>query len=69
MTPLLMTTAEAAQTLGLTEGYLKRGAAARSIPHTRVGRYVRFSQADLAAIIAAGQVSPIVSPLRRRRAS
>lgn len=68
MNPRLLGVPEAAVALGVTESYLRRGAAARSIPHTRLGRLVKFSDADLDAIVAAGQVRPVVSQLRRRTA-
>lgn len=64
----LHTTAEAARLLAVSPSFLKRGATARSLPHTRVGRFVRWSDADIEAIVRAGQTAPVVSPLRRRSA-
>jgi excisionase family DNA binding protein len=60
----LLTVAQAAEATGLSESFLTRGAAARSIPHTRVGRFVRFSEADLEELIAAGRVRPVRSVRR-----
>jgi len=67
MTARLRSVPEAAAELGVTVSYLKRGAAARTIPHTRLGRVVKFSDADLDGIVSAGAVRPVVSPLRSRR--
>lgn len=55
----LHTTAEAAALLAVSPSFLKRGATARALPHTRVGRFVRWSDDDLAAIIRAGHTAPI----------
>lgn len=63
--PRLHTAAQAEALLNLPRRHLERRATAGAVPHTRVGRYIRFSDADLDAIIAAGQVTPA----RLRRAS
>ena len=49
--------AQAAETLRVTESWLRRAVTAKKIPHRRVGRVVRFSNADLAAIVAASAVA------------
>lgn len=60
--PLLYTTAEAARLLSVTQSFLKRGATAHVLPHTRLGprRLVRWSPENLAAIVADGQTTPVV---------
>jgi len=50
---LLYTPAEAARQLRVRESWLRRKAAARQVPCTLLGKHLRFSAADLAAIIAA----------------
>lgn len=62
----LYTPAEAAERLKVTESWLKKRVAARTIPHTRIGRHIRFSDNDLAALVAQSEVSPSTS-LRRRK--
>lgn len=57
MTPLLDITA-AAQVLGVRRTWLRDAVTARSVPHTRIGRHVRFSEEHLKAIVAAGQQTP-----------
>ncbi|MBF9132191.1 helix-turn-helix domain-containing protein [Plantactinospora sp. S1510] len=49
--PLLYTPAEAAQRLQVRESWLRKKAAARQVPCTFLGKHLRFSPADLAAII------------------
>jgi excisionase family DNA binding protein len=55
---LLCTPAEAAQLLAVPESWLRRKAAARVIPCTFLGKHLRFSAADLAAITRAGAQPP-----------
>ncbi|MCO5996718.1 hypothetical protein NE234_25470 [Actinoallomurus sp. WRP9H-5] len=38
--------------------WLRRKAAARAIPCTFLGKHLRFSRADLEAIVAAGRQAP-----------
>jgi excisionase family DNA binding protein len=53
---LLYTPPEAAVLLRVRESWLRRKAAARQVPCTFLGKHLRFSAADLAAIVAqAGQ--------------
>lgn len=65
----LHTTEDAAAILAVSPSFLQRGATSRTLPHTRVGRFVRFSTEDIEAIIRMGQTPPAVSPLRRRRSA
>ena len=54
----LYTPAAAAQLLSVRESWLRRRAAARTVPCTFVGKHLRFSHADLVAIAAAGATPP-----------
>lgn len=51
----LYTTHEAAAYLRVSYDWLKKQAAKREVPHTRIGRAVRFSQAHLDQIVRAGE--------------
>ncbi|GAB3186820.1 excisionase family DNA binding protein [Micromonospora palomenae] len=66
--PRLYTPAEAAALLRVSESWLRRRAGRRQIPCTFLGKHLRFSAADLAAIIAAA-AEPATGrrPNRRRR--
>jgi hypothetical protein len=72
--PLLLDFAAAAARLGVTQSWLERQATARTVPHRRLGRVIRFSEDDLAAIVAAHAVTPAETapatprPTRRRSA-
>lgn len=74
---LTLSPAEAAERIGgVTERWLKDKAAANLIPHTRVGRLIRFTPADVEAIVANGHQDAIrpaglrpTSRSRARRAS
>ncbi|MEV5751667.1 helix-turn-helix domain-containing protein [Actinoallomurus sp. NPDC052308] len=56
--PLVYTPEEAARLLGVKPSWLRRKAAARAIPCTFLGKHLRFSRADLEAIVAAGRQAP-----------
>lgn len=69
---------EAAQILNVPRSWLRDKVTARAVPHTRLGRHVRLTDAHLAAIIAIGEraAAPRYLPeasatgrLRRRPAS
>jgi excisionase family DNA binding protein len=64
---MLYTPAEAAQLLKVRESWLRKKASARQVPCTFLGRHLRFSAADLAAIITAA-AQPAVGRRPRRRA-
>ena len=55
----LLTIPEAAARLGTPARFVRRLVAERRIGFTKVGRYVRFSNADIDAFIAAGRVEPV----------
>jgi len=60
----LHTPAEAAEILSIRESWLRDKAAARAIPCTFVGKHLRFSDDDIAQIVAAGARPPVTG--RRR---
>jgi excisionase family DNA binding protein len=62
---LLYTPAEAARLLRVRESWLRKKAAARQVPCTFLGKHLRFSPADLTAIVTAS-ARPATG--RRRRA-
>ncbi|RSM45971.1 DNA-binding protein [Amycolatopsis balhimycina DSM 5908] len=70
---LLYTPAAAAERLTIGESWLRRKAGQRLIPCTFVGKYLRFTDEDLRAIVAAGSRGPNhrgqapSRPARRRR--
>jgi excisionase family DNA binding protein len=63
---VLYTPAEAAQLLKVRESWLRKKAAARQVPCTVLGKHLRFSAADIAAIIAAA-AQPAVGRRPRRQ--
>ncbi len=63
---LLFTPAQAAALLQVRESWLRRGAAARRVPCSFVGKHLRFSRDDLDAIIAAS-ARPARTPSGSRR--
>lgn len=52
----------AADWLGIPFETLRKYVAARRVPHTRIGKHVRFSQEHLEAIAAAGEVPVAAAP-------
>jgi excisionase family DNA binding protein len=64
MTEPLRTFEQAAEWLHVSDSWLRKQVAARKVPHTRLGRNVRFSEADLAEIVARARVEP--TDVRRR---
>lgn len=58
-TPRLLTIREAAQRLGVSYSWLSKAVASRAVPCTVLGsRLIRFSEADLAAIVTAASHVP-----------
>jgi excisionase family DNA binding protein len=55
----LHTPAEAAKILRVRESWLRTKAAARAIPCTFLGKHLRFSDDDIAQIMAEGARKPI----------
>jgi excisionase family DNA binding protein len=64
--PRLFTVDEAAARLQVRPSWLRRKATARLIPCTFLGKHLRFSPADLAAIVAAHQQPPVGRKPRKR---
>ena len=67
----LLTIAQAAVVLNVPPTWLRDKVTARQVPHTRLGRHVRFNAAHLAQIVASGEqhVRPEpLSPAAERRA-
>lgn len=56
--PRLYTPEQAARLLQIPASWLRKRAAAHTIAHTRIGRHLRFSTADLHALVQAGQHPP-----------
>src|SRR5690242_1889994 len=66
---LLYTPEQAALLLQVPASWLRRKAAGRTVPCTFVGKHLRFSQADVAEIVAAGRQEPQPRQPRRGRRS
>lgn len=64
---LLLTPAQAAEVLQVRESWLRRRAAERRVPCCFVGKHLRFSRADLEAIVAEGVRPPREAGLRHSR--
>lgn len=59
MTGPLLTKTELAEHLGVPEGWVTKAVTARLIPHTRLGKHVRFSEDDVAAIVKSNRVPAV----------
>jgi excisionase family DNA binding protein len=57
--PRLFTIAEAAVVLNVPENWLRKKVTAGDVPHTRLGRHVRFTDAHLDQIIDNGEQQPV----------
>jgi len=66
--PRLLTMEEAAAVLTISESWLRKKVAARAVPFTKIGKQVRFTQAHIDAIIAAGEQQPKVAERERSTA-
>jgi excisionase family DNA binding protein len=66
---LLYTPQQAAALLQVRESWLRKKAAARAIPCTFLGKHLRFSPADLTAIVAAAAQPPTRRLLGRPRSA
>jgi excisionase family DNA binding protein len=62
---LLYTAKQAADLLQVSPSWLRKKATARAVPCTFIGKHLRFSPADLATIIAAGEQGPRATRPRR----
>lgn len=66
---LLYTPGQAAAILTVKESWLRKQAGKRQVPSTRLGKHLRFSHADLEAIVASAQraTRTRTRPTRRHR--
>jgi excisionase family DNA binding protein len=58
----LLTTAEAAAALGLSEYQVQQAYRSKLLPSRRIGRLVRFTEDDLAAFIERSQSGAVTKP-------
>lgn len=58
--PRVYTIAEAARLLRVPEGWLRKKVTAGLVPHTRLGKHVRFTDAHLCRIVADGEREPAI---------
>jgi excisionase family DNA binding protein len=58
----LLTTAEAAEVLGLSEYQVQQAYRSKLLPSRRIGRLVRFTQDDLAAFIERSSSGSVTKP-------
>ena len=56
--PRVYTIAEAARLLRVPEGWLRKKVTAGLVPHTRLGKHVRFTEEHLRRIVADGEREP-----------
>jgi excisionase family DNA binding protein len=63
----LHTPEEAAKILKVRESWLRTKAARRAIPCTFLGKHLRFSDDDIAQIMADGERQPVTAPGRSTR--
>ena len=56
----LLTLPEAAAILKVPESWLRRRVAGRTIPFTRLGRYIRFTRDQLARIVNEAEETPLL---------
>lgn len=68
----LLNVSEAAEYLNVSQSWLEKQVAARQVPHTRIGKFVRFTPDHLRLIIEAGEQAVVLgghrSSLRRSTA-
>jgi excisionase family DNA binding protein len=60
--PRLYTFVEAAKLLQVPEGWLRKKVTAGAVPHTRLGKHVRFTDDHLRRIVEAGEQVPTALP-------
>lgn len=56
-----LTLSEAAEHLNVTERYVRRLVAERRVPYLKVGRLLRFQEADLDAYLESCRVEPVAA--------
>jgi excisionase family DNA binding protein len=60
---VLFTFAEAAEMTALRESWLRKAVSERRIPFRRIGKHIRFAQADLDALVSDNAVGVTRNPL------
>lgn len=60
----LYTIGEAAKLLRVPEGWLRKRVSAHAVPHTRLGKHVRFTAEQLREITAKAELEPVSVPSR-----
>ena len=63
MTLPLLTMSEAALALNVPVGWLRKKVSSGAVPHTRLGKHVRFTQDHLAEIVADGETAVVGRPM------
>ena len=58
----LYTIVEAAKLLRVPEGWLRKRVSAHAVPHTRLGKHVRFTAEQLRDITVGGALQPVSVP-------
>ena len=58
----LFTIKEASRILSVPESWLRKRVSARGVPHTRLGKHVRFSAKQLLQVIALGESTTATAP-------
>lgn len=69
MTEPLISVQQAAALLGIPAKTLYAKTAARTVPFTKIGRHIRFTQEHLRQIVAAGEQPTATAPTRLQIAS
>ncbi|HVX70407.1 MAG TPA: helix-turn-helix domain-containing protein [Mycobacteriales bacterium] len=59
---LLLNISEAAAALNVPEGWLRKKVTERLVPHTRLGKHVRFTEEHLRQIVADGEQAILMTP-------
>jgi excisionase family DNA binding protein len=59
MTPALLTYRDLAKILRIHPGTLRAWVARKTVPHTKIGRAVRFTEAQVAEMIRTHEVQPV----------
>jgi excisionase family DNA binding protein len=59
----LYTIPEAAELLHVPEGWLRKKVSAGAVPHTRLGKHVRFTDEHLLRIVEQGESEPVSIPI------
>lgn len=61
--PPVYTIVEAARLLRVPEGWLRKKVTDGAVPHTRLGKHVRFTADHLRQILTTGEQTPITVPV------